>query len=277
MTSTFQPALNTLNFVPGDLAHMQVAAPAYNPALQEQWHYDLQQNTYPGIVDDMWQPETYPNYLPAPWFSQPGGAAALCADSGEGPVRHYPELRPMPPAAGPPSLSGSVGSASGKKHRAWGVDEKGDLAPNAVVEAAERAETFPPGISLARCATAAHTIVRLEVLHRSAVLAMDGTPRWIPFCSCGLVSGAYAFLLLILAVQAENTFGEYSQERMDEVENLLTNVRVILAGLEAYGIMWEGIDMMAREVRAAVDAATKLPMEIRSQRSNSPPTSLPPP
>lgn len=69
----------------------------------------------------------------------------------------------------------------------------------------------------------------------------------MPFCACGLVNGAYAFLLLALAVQAENTFGDRSDKKADEVEALLTNVRVLLGGLEAYGVMWSGIDIMAGE------------------------------
>lgn len=67
----------------------------------------------------------------------------------------------------------------------------------------------------------------------------------MPFCACGLVNGAYAFLLLALAVQAENAFGEQSDYLADEIEALLTNVKVILAGLEAYGVMWSGIEVMA--------------------------------
>ena len=67
----------------------------------------------------------------------------------------------------------------------------------------------------------------------------------MPFCACGLVSGAYAFLLLALAVQAENTFDD--SDSRAEVEGLLTNVKVILAGLERYGSMWSGIDVMAGE------------------------------
>jgi len=69
----------------------------------------------------------------------------------------------------------------------------------------------------------------------------------MPFCACGLVNGAYAFLLLALAVQAENAFGDRSDKKADEVEALLTNVRVLLGGLEAYGVMWSGIDIMAGE------------------------------
>jgi hypothetical protein len=248
--------------------------PAFDPTLQQHWHSDLQQATYPeppysAISDDMWQPDSYPNYLPQPWFSRPHGAGAMTHFGPEDlDIQHYPAIEAAPVPQAP---SSNAGSTTSKKHKAWGVDASGAIEPNAVVEAAERGETFPPGISLARCATAAHTIVRLEVLHRSAALAMDGIPRWIPFCSCGLVSGAYAFLLLILAVHAENDFqGGATKERLDEVENLLTNVRVILAGLEAYGIMWEGIDMMAREVRAVVEAAASLPTDIRRQASNSP-------
>ena len=67
----------------------------------------------------------------------------------------------------------------------------------------------------------------------------------------------------------------------------MTNVKVILAGLEAYGVMWAGIDVMAGEciifclrdlqnhtgrkltvtgeVRAALEAASRLPAEIRAQ------------
>jgi malic enzyme len=61
------------------------------------------------------------------------------------------------------------------------------------------------------------------------------------------VTGAYAFLLLALAVQADNDFATSEElvERSEEVEALLTNVKVILAGLEAYGVMWAGIEVMA--------------------------------
>jgi hypothetical protein len=54
-------------------------------------------------------------------------------------------------------------------------------------------------------------------------------------------------LLLALAVQADNEFATREElvERSEEVEALLTNVRVILAGLEAYGVMWAGIEVMA--------------------------------
>jgi hypothetical protein len=253
-------------------SYSAAASSSTNPGVQ-QWNFDVQQN----VTDDLWVPETFPSHLPAPWFSQPNGASALAFDSPEQDIKHYPlvdapaaAVPTPPPASSTPTPALASPSATklvpGEKHRAWGIDEKGDVAPNAVVEAAERAETFPPGISLARCATAAHTIVRLEILHRSAALAMDGPPRWIPFCSCGLVSGAYAFLLLILAVQSQNAF-EPTPERAQEIRDLLTNVRVIVAGLEAYGIMWEGIDRMAREVTAIVDAAEKLPLEIADHRT----------
>ncbi|BEJ18251.1 hypothetical protein CspHIS471_0705280 [Cutaneotrichosporon sp. HIS471] len=280
-----------------------------NPALANNWHYNLQNDS---IVGDMWQPENFPPYLPTPWFAQQGGAQSLINTiSPDTDPTHFPALEgsdnsaglqdltqlnvrgsyqsnlqtaalaaaapPVPAVApagvpqqpiAPPSVSGSMlSSNASKKHKAWGVDENGDLAPTDDVKAAQALEAFPPGISLARCATAAHTIVRLEILHRSAALALDGSPKWIPFCSCGLIAGAYAFLLLVLAVQAENTFGTYSEARSEEVESLLTNVKIILGGLEAYGTMWEGIDMMAREVRAAVDAATQLPLEVQSQMS----------
>lgn len=83
---------------------------------------------------------------------------------------------------------------SDKPHKAWGVDvyraevklsmdretasetatdgnvSAGDTNEDAVVVGPDG--PFPPGISLQRCATAAHSVVRLEVLHRSATLAM---------------------------------------------------------------------------------------------------------
>jgi hypothetical protein len=70
----------------------------------------------------------------------------------------------------------------------------------------------------------------------------------LPFCACGLVAGAYAFLLLALAVQAEQALDDHSDDtKSDEVDALLTNVEVILAGLDAYGVMWAGVEAMASE------------------------------
>ena len=211
------------------------------------------------FIDELWQPETYPENLPAPWFARTRGAAALYAPTNVQPD-HPPPLTqasmPRPSSAGATGLrrgstptSHSNGDA--KTHKAWGVDENDKPATNSLVPSAAgptglggELQYFPPGISLARCETAAHTIVRLEVLHRSAAMALwDGPPKWLPFCACGLVSGAYAFLLLALAVQAEGTFKPQQEE--EEVDKLLTNVKVILAGLEAYGTMWAGIDVMA--------------------------------
>ena len=84
------------------------------------------------------------------------------------------------------------------------------------------------------------------------MLTIAFRPKWLPFCSCGLVTGAYAFLLLALAVHAENDFAtpEDAIDRSEEVEALLTNVKVILAGLEAYGVMWAGIEVMAGKSRS---------------------------
>jgi hypothetical protein len=200
------------------------------------------------IVSEMWQPETYPEDLPAPWFVNAGGAANLYAPTHNQP-RHVeasivPIVSPRARRLSTPSVSASL---SQKPHKAWGVDANDNITePERPIGGP--LHIFPPGISLARCATAAHTIVRLEVLHRSATIAMwKGPPKWLPFCACGLVTGAYAFLLLALAVQAENTFGQSNEGKAEEVEALLTNVKVILAGLEAYGTMWGGIEVMAGE------------------------------
>ncbi|KAL7424347.1 hypothetical protein Q5752_000029 [Cryptotrichosporon argae] len=194
----------------------------------------------------------------------------------------------------------TAAAALANKARAWGIDDNGVVRDEAGVkeEYGEReranaggtgasttsvageasddddlAAVFAPGLSLQRCATAAHTIVRLEVIHRSATMALaEGPPKWLPFCSCGLVTGAYAFLLLALAVQAENEFvPDPDGRRGREVEALLTNVKIILAGLEAYGVMWGAIDMMATEVRNALESATNLSSEVRAQITNASP------
>ncbi|WVQ83972.1 hypothetical protein IAT38_006117 [Cryptococcus sp. DSM 104549] len=231
------------------------------------------------LTSDLWIPELYPSNIPLPWFTRPHGAAALFA-----PVESTPQFYDIIPNFGhttevsfsaerdvagpttPPSLLQtphvsasilpintpassdgrapsldhqaheitSVTEQSNKSHKAWGVDEKADKVlppPNRDV-----LDIFPPGISLARCATAAHTIVRLEVLHRSAMMAMWKGP----------------------------------QSHSEEIEALMTNVKVILAGLEAYGVMWAGIDAMADEVRAALEAASKLPHEVQAQIEMSP-------
>lgn len=53
-------------------------------------------------------------------------------------------------------------------------------------------------------------------------------------------------MLLCLAVQAGNFPGSGTSDvAQEELEALWTNVKVILAGLQAYGQMWDGIDLMA--------------------------------
>lgn len=101
-------------------------------------------------------------------------------------------------------------------------------------------------------------------------------------------------MLLCLAVQAEENFSGTADVAQEELEALWTNVKVILAGLQAYGQMWDGIDMMAckltsiipgmplitllgpyaslcilAEVKAALDAATNLPIELARSVSQS--------
>jgi hypothetical protein len=138
------------------------------------------------------QPGEYLKALPPPWFEQDGGAAALWRPTEVEP-HHFPALTaaivPMSPsdpgrrASDGQSRQDSVvsmspghyGSAAGPRssvpHKAWGVDanDKALTVPDLDIP---RPQIFPPGLSLARCATAAHTIVRLEVLHRSAVIAL---------------------------------------------------------------------------------------------------------
>lgn len=159
------PRSSSLNAIASTSCENNLTVPPFNPALQQQWHYDLQQPYE--LMGDIWQPEIYP-LDPAPWFAQPHGAASLIF-----PIDMEPPIAPPPPQTSP-GISSNSASTSSKKHKAWGVDENGDVLPNAIVEAAEKAEAFPPGISLARCATAAHAVVRLQILHRSAAIAMDG-------------------------------------------------------------------------------------------------------
>lgn len=137
------------------------------------------------FVEDMWQPETYPEALPEPWFTQSGGAGALYAPTHESPKFQPPVAASIASYHSPesqveaPRRTSTISISSSKPHKAWGVDEnnKPDATadPQAPAPNPATLELFPPGVSLARLATAAHTVVRLEVLHRSAVIAMwDG-------------------------------------------------------------------------------------------------------
>jgi len=135
------------------------------------------------FVDEMWQPDTYPESLPEPWFAQSGGAGALYAPVSAAPVFQAPIAASITSyhsdVADHERRQSTVSISSNRPHKAWGVDDN-DKPDNKAAPAAPSAEMasknlFPPGVSLARCATAAHTIVRLEVLHRSAVIALwDG-------------------------------------------------------------------------------------------------------
>lgn len=62
-------------------------------------------------------------------------------------------------------------------------------------------------------------------------------------------------VLLCLAVQAGNFPGSGTTAvAQEELEALWTNVKVILAGLQAYGQMWDGIDLMACKSRKTPDS-----------------------
>ncbi len=79
-------------------------------------------------------------------------------------VKKRPIKLTLPSAS---SQDGRSGMASGSS----GFDSDEDMDDfEAVVVGPDG--PFPPGISLQRCATAAHSVVRLEVLHRSATMAM---------------------------------------------------------------------------------------------------------
>ena len=128
------------------------------------------------FVGEMWQPDTYPENLPAPWFTHAGGAASFWAPT-DSPPEHYPPMTASILPITPPISERQASDSSitqDKRHKAWGVDDN-DKPASSVGDSDDLA-IFPPGISLARCATAAHAIVRLEVLHRSAVIAMTEGP-----------------------------------------------------------------------------------------------------
>ena len=128
------------------------------------------------FIGEMWQPDTYPENLPAPWFTHAGGAASFWAPTDSTP-KHYPPVTASIVPITPPLTERQASDSSftqDKRHKAWGVDEND--RPATSVGDSDDSAIFPPGISLARCATAAHTIVRLEVLHRSAAIAMTEGP-----------------------------------------------------------------------------------------------------
>lgn len=179
----------------------------------------------------LWDPAIYPHNFPTPWFAMQQGAAALYQPLQDEPA-FLPDMggvftaetgyigKPLQgfsqqavPEVASHSQSQSIPETPPKPppktHKAWGVDVNRSPAPSSSAAADDTNSEidepasavvvgpdgpFAPGISLSRCATAAHSIVRLEVLHRSAALALwKGPPKWMPFCACGLVSGAYAF------------------------------------------------------------------------------------
>ena len=177
------------------------------------------------FINDMWQPETYPETLPEPWFVHSGGAGELynpiemvntfqppltatlgeieswsssfsssmpssslspptssslsVGSSGQNDLRADPKNN----SPGPSMTSAAGNNESGqpttdKRHQAWGVDanDKPEIPDEILDEEQGVIKVFPPGVSLERCATAAHAIIRLEVLHRSAVMAMSDGP-----------------------------------------------------------------------------------------------------
>ncbi|CED82689.1 Zn(2)-C6 fungal-type DNA-binding domain [Phaffia rhodozyma] len=162
------------------------------------------------------------------------------------------------------------------KVRPWGVNEK--LKPVSRLSEIKATDgqsmdipvdragiVLPPGLSLERISMAAHSVVRLEVLHRAASIALTGSfPKALPLCACGLTTSIYCFLLLSLAVQTANEFNPAKVER--ELESIWTNVRVLLSGLEKYGEYWDGIAHTCEEIRIALDASISLSQDIKLLR-----------
>jgi hypothetical protein len=103
----------------------------------------------------------------------------------------------------------------------------------------------------------------------SIFLTDKASPHLIPFLSCSLVLAAYSFLILSSSILAESTSKSpsqvptYGNGGYAEVQALLNNVEIIANSLEAYGVTWQSIGIMAQQVRGALDAARKLPLGLK--------------
>lgn len=76
-------------------------------------------------------------------------------------------------------------------------------------------------------------------------------------------------VLLCLAVQAGDGFAPVDAKAQEELEALWTNVKVLSAGLSAYGQMWDGIDLMASKSLQADYRCTTLTSDVCCRRSQS--------
>jgi hypothetical protein len=145
--------------------------------------------------DESWVHE-FLGDIRAPWLTDAGGVASLLLPIEAEPI-HFPDvpavtatIEPIHSPPHPRDLRDLAGAGAGAHvstgstpasttstrrrgpRKAWGVDSN----DRAIEPSLPTTDIFPPGVSLARCATAAHTIVRLEVLHRSAAMAMFKAP-----------------------------------------------------------------------------------------------------
>ena len=132
------------------------------------------------FTEELWNPNQFPENLDDPWFALDQGAGSLYKPYNEEPsfpdvaaeISSYHSPNSDRSSNPPTNRSDSAGLKTPRKP--WGVDEhdKVEAPPVGIPVNPESRDLFPPGLSLQRCAMAAHTIVRLEVLHRSASIAM---------------------------------------------------------------------------------------------------------
>ena len=105
-------------------------------------------------------------------------------------------------------------------------------------------------------------LLEQRLIDRRSRLGCSASPS-VAFC---LSHAAYGFLLLSVAVQAEDNFsvlpgdptvvtGDGSNARASTLNQLFLNVEIIIAGMSAYGRMWDGIERIAGLFRLVLSAA----------------------
>ncbi|ODN96464.1 hypothetical protein L198_04178 [Cryptococcus wingfieldii CBS 7118] len=253
--------LPSFNDTPAATQEKPAAMPGTWPGAMDTSYSDQDQMQTGFTSGSVYDPEVSHAHI-SPYHSPPWSAGSLAQTTLFMPLDQTPSFGPSPPplvGTGERSVSGASVASS--------------VLPSPLQQHESprppQLDIFPPGTSLVQCATAAQTIVRLETYHRETMKALwnGQSPKWMPYCACGLVTGAYAFLLLALAAQAES---EFSDEQNAQVQGLLEHVKTLLAGLDYYGIMWSGIKAMADDVRASLEAAQGLCASMEAEDINDP-------
>ncbi|KAJ9105440.1 hypothetical protein QFC21_001811 [Naganishia friedmannii] len=218
----------------------------------------------------LWDPAIYPQSFPAPWFAVERGAGSLCQ-----PITEAPAYLPPVPGiftaetgyVGMPLNGYEAGAPQyATAQRTVSMQEISPTQATAIqtpstqqTSAAPLAVTGQPAVAKLDIISAyeqsdrPHKAWGVDVYRADVKLSMD-TETASEGATDGNVSAGDVSedavvvgpdVLLCLAVQAEENFSGTADVAQEELEALWTNVKVILAGLQAYGQMWDGIDMMA--------------------------------